>query len=225
MLKFLNYTVVLTFVSLTSAIVGIGYSIDVINPTRDRPIYYSVICLLICGLCDAFDGRIARRKKNRTLSEIRFGIQLDSLCDIVCFGVLPCCIGYALGLDRWFHIVAFCFYCICGVTRLSYFNMKEEEELISTVKREEKTYTGMPITTVSIIFPLFYLLSFGPMRNDLYSVIFNIIYTVIFVVCGLLFVMPFKIKKPGLSGILCMIGAGILEAIIVFILLDYFNGI
>ncbi|MBQ7129198.1 MAG: CDP-alcohol phosphatidyltransferase family protein [Clostridia bacterium] len=220
MLKYLNYTVILTFVSLSSALVGIGYSMDVINANRDRPVYFSVICLLICGLCDAFDGRIARRKKDRTLSEIRFGIQLDSLCDIVCFGVLPCCIGYSLGLDRWYHIVVFCFYCICGVIRLCYFNVKEEEELIAEEKAEEKVYTGMPITTITLIFPLFYLLSFVDSLNN---VVFNIIYTVVFAICGMLFVVPMKIRKPGFTGILCMIGAGILEAVIVFILLDFFK--
>ena len=114
MLSYLNYTVVLTFISLSSAIVGMGFSFDFIR-AGDRPVYFSIICLLICGLCDAFDGRIARRKKDRTLSEIRFGIQLDSLCDIVCFGVLPCCIGYALGLNRLYHIIIFCFYLLLFV--------------------------------------------------------------------------------------------------------------
>ena len=218
MLRYLNYTVVLTFISLSSAIVGMGFSFDFIR-AGDRPVYFSIICLLVCGLCDAFDGRIARRKKDRTLSEIRFGIQLDSLCDIVCFGVLPCCIGYALGLNRLYHIIIFCFYCMCGVTRLSYFNMKEEEELIATVKREEKTYTGMPITTVSLIFPLFYLLDFVIPDKFLFQIIFSLV----FITCGLLFILPFKIKKPGLSGILYMIGAGVVEAIVVFILLFLFR--
>ena len=221
MLKYLNYTVILTFVSLSSALTGIGYCMDYIRPDRERPVYFAVICLLICGLCDAFDGRIARRKKDRTLSEIRFGIQLDSLCDIVCFGVLPCCIGYSLGLDKWYHMVIFCFYCICGVTRLCYFNVKEEEELIAVEKSEEKVYTGMPITTISLIFPLFYLLSFVLTGET--KVIFDIIYTVVFAICAMLFVVPMKIKKPGLTGVLCMIGAGILEAVIVFILLDFFK--
>lgn len=52
--------------------------------------------LLLCGLFDAFDGRVARRKKDRTELERQFGIQIDSLTDLVAFGVLPACIGIAL---------------------------------------------------------------------------------------------------------------------------------
>lgn len=217
MLKFLNYTVILTFVSLSSALVGMSFSFDNISGIG-RPVWFSIICLLLCGLCDAFDGRIARRKKDRTLSEIRFGIQLDSLCDVVCFGVLPCCIGYALGMNCWYHIIIFCFYCICGIIRLCYFNVKEEEELIAEVKTVEKTYTGMPITTVALIFPLFYLLNFVCSKE-----FFLALFASSFIISGVLFITPFKIKKPGLSGVLCMIGAGIVEAVIVILLLFLFK--
>ena len=48
---------------------------------------------MLAGLLDAFDGRIARTKANRTDAEKRFGIQIDSLNDLVCFGVLPAAIG------------------------------------------------------------------------------------------------------------------------------------
>ena len=217
MLKYWNYTVVLTFVSLSCALLGMSFSFDFIAGLG-KPVWWSVICLLICGLCDAFDGRIARSKKDRTLSEIRFGIQLDSLCDIVCFGALPCCIGYAVGMKDWYFIPIFCFYCICGVTRLSYFNMKEEEELIAEVKSEQKTYTGMPITTVSLIFPVFYLLA--PLCSP---ELFLAIFASAFIICGALFIIPFHIRKPGLPGILCMIGAGAIEAAVVVILLLLFK--
>ena len=47
----------------------------------------AVFCLALSGLCDMFDGKIARRKKDRTEDEKKFGIQIDSLCDVVCFGL------------------------------------------------------------------------------------------------------------------------------------------
>ena len=212
MLKFWNYTVVLTFVSLSCAILGMSFSFDYIAGVG-RPVWWSIICMLLCGLCDAFDGRIARSKKDRTLSEIRFGIQLDSLCDVICFGALPCCIGYALGMNKWFYIPIFCFYCICAVTRLSYFNMKEEEELIATTKSDEKCYTGMPITTVVLIFPLVYVLSFvlGEQGKNIFLAVCSSAY----VLCGALFILPFRIKKSGLAGVLLMVGIGVIEAIVV----------
>ena len=50
-------------------------------------------CLMFSGVCDMFDGKVASTKKERTRSEKRFGIQIDSLSDLVCFGVLPAVIA------------------------------------------------------------------------------------------------------------------------------------
>ena len=58
--------------------------------------YIGMLFLLFCGLCDAFDGKVARTKKNRTERMKKFGIQIDSLSDLVAFGVLPACIGIAM---------------------------------------------------------------------------------------------------------------------------------
>ena len=51
---------------------------------------------MFSGLCDAYDGKVARMKKVRTEEEKAFGIQIDSLADMVAFGVLPACIGAAM---------------------------------------------------------------------------------------------------------------------------------
>ena len=80
MIGFYDYTVVLTYISLISSIMGMFCAIDGKLP-------FAVFCLAFSGLCDMFDGKIARTKKNRTDDEKSFGIQIDSLCDIVCFGI------------------------------------------------------------------------------------------------------------------------------------------
>ena len=61
MLGIWDYTVVLTYCSLLSAVTGILVSLD----GHGHP-YIGVMFLLLCGLCDTFDGRVARSKKNRT---------------------------------------------------------------------------------------------------------------------------------------------------------------
>ena len=86
-----DYTVILTYISLLSAGSGIIVSLS----GYGHP-YVGIIFLLICGLCDAFDGKVARTKQNRTETEKKFGIQIDSLSDLVAFGVLPACIGVAM---------------------------------------------------------------------------------------------------------------------------------
>ncbi|MBR6917422.1 MAG: CDP-alcohol phosphatidyltransferase family protein [Clostridia bacterium] len=86
-----DYTVILTYISLLSAGTGIIVSLS----GYGHP-YVGIFFLLVCGLCDAFDGKVARTKKGRTDVEKKFGIQIDSLSDLVAFGVLPACIGTAM---------------------------------------------------------------------------------------------------------------------------------
>lgn len=77
-----NYTVILTYISLFCSIAGMLFTVNG---------WYkmAVLCLALSGLCDMFDGKIARRKTDRTDDEKCFGIQIDSLCDMVCFGAFP----------------------------------------------------------------------------------------------------------------------------------------
>ena len=67
-----DYTVVLTYISLVITLVGISLAIE--GSFRS-----AVFCLALSGLCDMFDGKIARSKKNRTDREKMFGVQIDSL--------------------------------------------------------------------------------------------------------------------------------------------------
>lgn len=72
MIGFYDYTVVVTYISLVSSILGMFCAID-------GRLTLAVSCLAFSGLCDMFDGKIARTKKNRTDDEKSFGIQIDFL--------------------------------------------------------------------------------------------------------------------------------------------------
>ena len=149
MVGFYNYTVWPTYAGLASSVVGMTLAAEG-KPTL------AVACLMISGFFDSIDGMVARTKKDRTDREKRFGIQIDSLCDIVCFGVFPAFLSYTLGVDGWFGRLVLAFYCGCGVIRLAYFNVLEEEHF--GVAGRKRFYHGMPITFMSAIFPLAYLL-------------------------------------------------------------------
>ena len=84
-----DYTVIATYLSL---LLGLG---GLYSAAQNEPLD-AMLCLMLAGLLDAFDGRIARTKKDRTEQEKRFGIQIDSLNDLVCFGVLPAAIGWSM---------------------------------------------------------------------------------------------------------------------------------
>ena len=91
MIGFYDYTVILTYISFASAVSGIFCA-------STGHVRWAIVFLAFSGLCDMFDGKIARTKKERTEDEKNFGIQIDSLCDVVCFGVLPIVLCYQLEL-------------------------------------------------------------------------------------------------------------------------------
>lgn len=214
-----DYTVILTYLSLLSAGTGIVVSLG----GHGHP-FLGIFFLLICGLCDAFDGKVASTKKNRSDLERKFGIQIDSLSDLIAFGVLPACIGAAfirvsdylnnvfnINGANWYNVLSKVFifgililYILTAMIRLAYFNVTEEERQ-NTETGARKYYLGLPVTSASIIFPLVALFQYI-IPADL-----TWLYIVAIVITGALFVTPFKIKKFGLKGILVLIGIGTLE--------------
>ena len=95
MIGFYDYTVILTYVGFCSGMAGIFCA-------SAKHVRLAVFFLALSGLCDMFDGKIARTKKNRTDDEKSFGIQIDSLSDMVCFGILPVMICFRLGMKSVF---------------------------------------------------------------------------------------------------------------------------
>lgn len=119
MLGYYHYGVVLTYLSLVSSVIGISMTLN------GRHITLAIVCLMVSGCLDAFDGRVAQTRKNATDEEKSFGIQIDSLCDMVCFGVLPACIGFACGLNKWYHIAILALFVLAALIRLGYYNVME----------------------------------------------------------------------------------------------------
>lgn len=191
MIGYYNYTVILTYLSLISALFGTHLAF------RGEPVG-ALICLLLCGAFDSFDGMVARTKKGRTEEEKKFGIQIDSLVDMFSFGIFPAIIGYTMGLNGWLWFAIFALYAICAVSRLGYFNVAEEMRQKETTEKR-KYYQGLPVTSSSLIFPAVYLLKaavgLGTMQG---------IYGIMMLVVALAFVIDFKVIKPGLKGILAM---------------------
>ena len=96
----------------------------------------------------------------RWQSDLNYGIQIDSLSDIVAFGVLPAVISISLCRSRWYVIVFAAFFVLAGLIRLAYFNVTEEQRQQETDECR-KTYTGLPITASALIFPLFFCIISG----------------------------------------------------------------
>lgn len=231
MIGFYDYTVILTYLSLLSGVMGIIVCLHGIG----HP-FIGVFFLMFSGLCDTFDGKVARTKKNRTREQMSFGIQIDSLSDLVAFGVLPSCIGIAMlrasekltdvphlrlsgNADKpvLYPIALFVIvlaYVLAAMVRLAYFNVLEEQRQ-KTETGVRKTYLGLPVTSAALIFPTVMLIQFLT-RQDL-----TLLYFGVMLLTAILFVVKIHVPKPTMRGILILVGIGFVEFILLAVVLQY----
>ena len=231
MIGFYDYTVILTYLSLMSGTIGIMLCLNGMG----HP-YLGMFFLLFSGLCDTFDGKVARSKKDRTTQMKKFGIQIDSLSDLIAFGMLPACIGIAMlrytmcipdlsGVTRYLlthytlqtqivlSLIAV-LYVLAAMIRLAYFNVMEEEDQ----NRDEtgaKIYTGLPVTSAALIFPAVLLIHML-IRADLTFLYFGVM-----LITGGLFISKIQIKKPQNKGIATMIFFGAVECVVLIFALKF----
>ncbi|MGJ7921452.1 CDP-diacylglycerol--serine O-phosphatidyltransferase [Neobacillus sp. LXY-4] len=134
----------------------------------------SLLLIFIAALADRFDGMVARKFH----IESELGKQLDSMSDIISFGVAPALLLYQgilneFGAPGIFFTV---FYIGCGAFRLARFNISENNGY----------FTGLPITAAGCLVTLSYLaISFSPPQTFLFLII----------LLSLLMISPFKLKK------------------------------
>lgn len=197
-LGYYDYTVVLTYCGMLSAFCGILAAINL-------RFWESVFCLLLAGVCDMFDGAVAATK-DRTPSEKKFGIQIDSLSDLISFGVLPGIFVYMVCGGARLASVVSALFVLCALIRLAYFNVLEEERQNQTTEKR-KSYLGVPVTTVAVILPIIYMVyDYKLIKN-------NICFSILLILLGVGFLSPIEIKKPGVIGKVCLIILGIFEAV------------
>jgi len=163
---------------LLSAVLGIYYATLGNFPA-------AIIGLLWATLFDWGDGIIARRMKGRSDESRAFGGQLDSLIDIVSFGVLPALILLSYGaFSPWFLPGAFLIVATCAI-RLSYFNVFG--------LNDDSSYMGMAVDNNGIILAFVFLF-----ESVFSQVIFSVIIYIIVITITALNVAP--IRTPKLTG-------------------------
>lgn len=181
MIGYYDFSAKLTYLSVVSAMFGIFFALN-------QNVKFAVVCLMVSGICDMLDGPIARMKKNRSDDEKSYGIQIDSLSDVVSFGILPAIIGYAVGLDQLWHVAVMSLYVLTAVIRLAFFNVAEMKLQKGNVKRTH--YIGLPVTFAAIIFPAVYLAQIIFAFENL-----TIVYAVTMVILSIAFVAKVKLPK------------------------------
>ncbi len=211
MIGFYNISVILTYVGLMSSLFGMANL--VLAPAGDpTSLKIAFLCLVFSGFCDMFDGKIARMVK-RTQQEKEFGIQIDSLCDLICFGVYPAFIVVTMSHLHWISMIAGGLFVLGGVIRLGYFNVMEHERQQQTTENR-KYFQGLPITSSAIVFP--FIFAIESIVNAFETKIpfkvpnLNLIYTVIMFLVAILFVWDIKVKKPGTKETVFLASIGLL---------------
>ncbi|SNU07683.1 CDP-diacylglycerol---serine O-phosphatidyltransferase [Lachnospiraceae bacterium] len=226
-----DYTVILTYLSLISGVLGIIIAVTGVGHPE-----IGIFFLMLSGILDAFDGRVARTKKDRTEIEKNFGVQIDSLADLICFGVLPVSIGLAqLRISGIFTeivrrreyegsfamliilLVIALFYVLAALIRLAYFNATSEIRSEEASKTGITYYIGVPVTASALVFPLVMIIHFF---SDWDLTIF---YFLMMLIMAMAFVINIKVRKPGKLGLAIIILLGLIEFIMCIVAFGYYT--
>ena len=159
-------------------------------------IYFACALVFAALVFDIFDGRIARwRQKSSAM-----GRELDSLADVISFGVAPAVIGYGFGMQGLYDRIILAYFVACGVSRLARYNVTADE--LSEGTDKVKYFEGTPIPTSFLILGVLCVAAWlGALREHMWfgeiSVLGHMLHplTLIFGVSGSLMISRIHIPK------------------------------
>jgi CDP-diacylglycerol---serine O-phosphatidyltransferase len=152
--------------TLANAVCGVGalFSVMTYLETKDvRHVYYACALVFAALVFDVLDGRIARwRQTSSTM-----GQELDSLADVISFGVAPAIIAYGCGMQGLYDRIVLACFVACGVSRLARYNVTAEA--LSEGTGKVKYFEGTPIpTSMALVALLALAAKSGAVGQDLW---------------------------------------------------------
>lgn len=152
--------------TLGNAVCGTGALFSTITYLETGDIihvYYAGSLVIVALIFDVLDGRIARwRQKTSAM-----GRELDSLADIISFGVAPAIIGYSCGMQGFYDRIVLAYFVACGVSRLARYNVTAEA--LSEGGDKVKYFEGTPIPSSVVLVCILMLAGyFGAVRENLW---------------------------------------------------------
>jgi CDP-diacylglycerol--serine O-phosphatidyltransferase len=152
--------------TLANAVCGTGalFSMLTYLETKDvMHVYYACGMVLAALVFDVLDGRIARWRQKTS----GMGRELDSLSDVISFGVAPAVIGYGCGMQGLYDRIILTFFVACGVSRLARYNVTAEE--MSDEEGKVTYFEGTPIpTSLLLVILLFWAATQGAVGDSLW---------------------------------------------------------
>ena len=185
--------------TLGNAICGMGAlfsTMSYIHTGEVRHIYFACALVWVALVFDVLDGRVARWR--RTSSAM--GRELDSLADVISFGVAPAMIAYGCGMQGFYDRIVLVYFVACGVSRLARYNVTAEA--LSDGGDKVKYFEGTPIpTSVLLVFLLSVAASFDALGAELWFGVVSLAglklhpLVLLFAVSGSLMISRIKIPK------------------------------
>jgi CDP-diacylglycerol--serine O-phosphatidyltransferase len=130
-----------------------------------RRVWLAIALLPLALVFDALDGYVARLNRRR---QSLLGADLDSLADVISFGVAPAVLGYTLGLRGGWDMLCLVYFVVCGVSRLARFNVTSSA-LTNAETGKVKYFEGTPIpTSILIVGLLAVAMALGHVQADMW---------------------------------------------------------
>ena len=185
--------------TLANATCGTGaiFSIMTYLQSHDTMhVYFACGLVLAALIFDVLDGRIARWRQKTSI----LGRELDSLADVISFGVAPAIIGYGCGMQGLYDRVILAYFVACGVSRLARYNVTAET--LSEGTGKVKYFEGTPIpVSILLIFVLALATWSGALGQNLWFGVITLAgfrlhpLVLMFAVTGSLMISRFHIPK------------------------------
>jgi CDP-diacylglycerol--serine O-phosphatidyltransferase len=154
-----------TIANASCGTIAIFLCLDYLAAGNRRDLWMAFVLLPAALVCDYLDGYVARA--NRTRQSL-LGADLDSLADVISFGVAPAVLGFTLGLRGGWDMLCLTYFVVCGVSRLARFNVTASS-LADTATGKVKYFEGTPIPTSIVIVALLGIaFSLGTIDADLW---------------------------------------------------------
>ena len=133
----------LTIGNAACGTISIFLCLEHVATGSDRFLWIAFLLLPLALVCDVLDGIVARRDRSR---QSILGGDLDSLADVISFGVAPAVLGYTLGLRGGWDMLGLTYFVVCGVSRLARFNVTAAA-LSDETTGKVRYFEGTPIPT------------------------------------------------------------------------------
>ena len=199
MIRSYTWADLLTLANASCGTVSIFACLSYISGDQSRWLWTAFVLPVLALIFDFFDGYVARLNARR---QSLLGADLDSLADIVSFGVAPAVLGYTLGLRGLWDTILLSYFVCCGISRLARFNVTAAA-LTNIQTGKVRYFEGLPIPTrVLLVFIIAGLYQLDHTGSDLLFGVTKILgrdfhpFSLLFAVSGSLMISTIKVPKP-----------------------------